>query len=231
MNLINPILYKQNETLITKQKKSKLKTASVSGSLLGIMGGVATVYLMARSKNPNISLKNYRYTEKDVLVIGAGSVLGGLLAGSVVDKNNADNKLREASQQYIGNMVFPVCFLAMTEHLLEKINTPQFKANNNIAKMANMLLKGLPKSIAIILALVSGMEIGNKVMNKVNNKIFKKEVKHEIKKEDYLVHLDDICLASNFLLKDAKSIASVTSKILPFTFVVAGTKTGLKQSC
>ena len=67
-------------------------------------------------------------------------------------------------------------------------------------------------------------------MNKVNNKVFKEEVKHEVEAEDYLVHADDIFLATNMLLKDAKAISNVTSKILPATFIVAGSKTGMQKA-
>ena len=73
------------------------------------------------------------------------------------------------------------------------------------------------------------MEIGNKVVNKLNNKIFKEEVKHDVKAEDYLVHADDICITANMLLKDVKSITSVTSTLLPLSFIVSGSKTGMQQ--
>ena len=48
--------------------------------------------------------------EKDVLLIGAGSVLGGLTGGLLTDKDpkNKVPKLREASQQFFGNTLFPV---------------------------------------------------------------------------------------------------------------------------
>ena len=78
-------------------------------------------------------------------------------------------------------------------------------------------------------AIAGGMEIGNKVMNKVNDKIFKEESKHDIKPEDYLMHADDICLAANMLLNKTDTISKITSKILPLSFIIAGSKTGMQQ--
>ncbi len=196
-------------------KSNKNMTGSIIGSAAGIAAGVAAVYSIAKKGNPQLKLKNLTYEEKDVLIMGAGSVLGGLAGGLLTDddKNNVKPKLREASQQFFGCLAAPLSLLALGNHALKK---------HNVTKTA-------PKVGVVLASLFGGMEIGNFVMNKVNNKIFKQEVKHDVKPSDYLLHFDDLCLTANMILKDVKSLSGITSKILPATLILAGTKTGIKK--
>lgn len=218
-NVINTSLKEQkyisSPTVSAKSRRKNL-AGSVIGSAIGIGGAVAGVYALAKKGNPAVSLKNLAYEEKDVFMIGAGSVLGGLAGGILTDddKNNVKPKLREASQQFFGSLACPLGLLAVGNHLLEKHN-----------------VKGILPKVAVVLgSLFTGMEVGNAVMNKVNNKIFKENIKHDVKPSDYLVHADDLCLTASMVLKDVKSISAVTSKILPATLIMAGTKTGTKKA-
>ncbi len=229
---INSINSAQSPSNINNKKK--IKAGAIIGSAAGIAASVAGVYLHAKKGNPAASIKNLAYSEADVLLIGAGSVLGGLAGGVISDKKpeNVKPKLREASQQFIGNMVFPIGTMALGHKLLDKANIkmPQIPSTSKIAQTANTALKVLPKTVVTVASLMGGMEIGNKVMNKINNKVFKEEVHHDVKPEDYLVHADDICLTANMVLKDTKAISAVTSKVLPLTFLVSGAKTGIQQA-
>lgn len=212
----------------------KVKIASYIGSAVGIAGAVAGVYAMAKKGNPTTTLKNLSYNEKDVLLIGASSVLGGLTGGLIADKDkkNVVPKLREASQQLVGCTIIPVSLLSLGNKVLEKTNfkLPQIKSNSKSAKMLNGVLAVLPKVAMTIGCLTGGMHVGNRVMNKLNNKIFNEKVQHEVKPEDFLVHADDLCLTANMVLKDVAPLASVTSKILPMTFIVSGAKTGMSKA-
>ncbi len=227
------MLEQQQVSVKKKQNKKRTNAASVIGAATGISAAIGAVYMLKKGKVPSLKLNDLRYKEGDVLVIGAGAVLGGLTGGLLADKNknNKNLKLREASQQFFGNMVCPVSLLALTEHIIEKsgIKIPQFSSDSLGAKIANVGLKFIPKALVTVCALVAGMEIGNKIMNKINDKIFKKEIKHDVKPEDYLVHADDLCLTANFLFKDAQAVSAVTSKILPWTFMIAGAKSGMPQ--
>ena len=213
--------------------RKKVVAASVAGSALGIATSVASLYAMAKKGNPALALKNLAYQEKDVLLIGASSILGGLAGGLIADndKENITPKLREASQQFVGNTVFPVSFIAMGNKLLEKtkFQLPKFKSASKFANMANVVLATLPRIITTGLALAGGTLVGNKLMNVVNDKIYGEKQKHTIEAEDMLMHSDDVCLATTFLFKDATKIASVTNAILPATFLVAGAKSGMQQ--
>lgn len=216
-----------------RKNKAKIRTASVVGSALGIAGSVLGVYSMAKKGNPNVSLLNLKYSGKDTLLISAGSILGGLVGGLIADKDkeNVNLKLREASQQFVGNTIFPVCSSMLANKLLDKSNfkLPQINSMSKPARIANAVLKFAPKAIVTVASLLGGMKLGNKVVNSVNDKIFKEKVKHEVKPEDMLVHADDICLASSILFKDSNLVSSVVSKALPLTFLVSGAKTGMQQ--
>lgn len=216
------------------KEKKKVAAASIIGSLAGICAAVGGVYAIAKGKNPAASIKNLHYEEADVLLIGAGSILGGLTGGVLADKNpkNRKSKLREASQQFFGNILCPVGLLSVSLKLFEKsgFKLPKINSSSKPAQMLNLALGALPKIAITIASLVCGMEAGNAIMNKVNDKVFKEKVKHHVHAEDYLLHADDLCLAANLLLKDTKSISQVTSKLLPFTFIIAGSKTGMQHS-
>lgn len=217
-----------------KKDNKKIAAASVIGSLAGICAAVGGVYAIAKRKNPAASIMNLRYEEPDILLVGAGSILGGLAGGVFADKNQKNHKakLREASQQFFGNILCPVGLLSVSSKLLEKsgFKLPKINSSSKPVQILNVILGAAPKIAVTVASLVCGMEAGNAIMNKVNNKIFKEREKHEVKAEDYLLHADDLCLAANLLLKDTKSISNITSKILPFTFVIAGSKTGMKQA-
>lgn len=235
-NVLNSILQtdiQPNVSKYNKRDKKHIKAASIAGSAIGIAGAVAGIYSMAKKGNPSLAFRNLNYEEKDVLLIGAGSVLGGLTGGLLADKDkdNVKPKLREASQQFFGNMACPIGLLALSNHILDTTNfqLPKLSVSNPAAKAINPVLGVLPKVVMTIGSLIGGMELGNKIMNNVNDKIFNEKVKHKVEAEDYLVHADDLCLTANMLLKDAPAISTITSKILPLTFIVAGAKTGMQQ--
>lgn len=211
----------------------RVKIASIVGSAAGIALTVAGLGL-AKKGNPLLALKNISYSEKDIVLISTGAIAGGLVGGLASDKNkeNFKPKLREASQQLFANTVIPVGFLAVAEKVLEKskIKLPQINSTNKVAKAVNVVLSALPKIVTTVASLGVGMIVGNKVMDKVNNKIFKENNSSNIHPEDMIVHADDVCLSANMLLKDSQKLSAITTKILPWTFIIPGTKTGMKQA-
>ena len=217
-----------------KKKDIKNIVGATIGSALGIAGAVGTVYAMAKKGNPQLLLRNLAYEEKDILLIGAGSVLGGLAGGLLTDKNpkNKTPKLREASEQMVGCIALPIGLLSIGNKLLDKlnINMPQIKSAGRIADFANNALKHLPKVAMTITCLVAGMHLGHEIMTRVNNKIFKEEDKHDIEAKDYLVHTDDLCVATSLIFKDTERISRVTNKILPASFLLSGIKTGTRKA-
>lgn len=219
-----------------KQKKNnkRVMAASVTGSTIGIAMAVAGIYTLAKKNNPSVCLKNFTYDEKDILMIGAGSVSGGLLGGLAADKNSKNKipKLREASLQFFGSLACPLGILAGANHLLEKskFELPQMEGASKTVKAINTVISAAPKIAVTLGSLVLGMNLGNKIMNNVNNKIFNQKEHRDVQASDYLVHADDICVAASLLLKDSKSISAITSKVLPASFILAGAKTGMQEA-
>lgn len=236
MNVLNAQLQKNYTVIETSPEKrnKKVMISSAIGSAAGITSVVTGIYLLKKNKNPNFKFKELNYDEFDILKLGAGSVIGGLIGGLISDTDvkNRTPKMREASMQFFGSLMCPVAILTVANNLLEKskFKLPNLKSNTSFAQKANILIDALPKICTTIGSLVLGMNIGNKIMNKVNNAIFDVPQKREVHKSDYLVHTDDLCIMANFLLKDSKSISQITSKILPASFILAGTKSGYQQA-
>lgn len=217
-------------THLDEKQSSKVKVASFVGSTAGIALSIAGIlYGLKKSGSPT-KFMNLRYGEKEVIALGASSIVGGLAGGSLFDKkSNLKPKLREGIRQLAGNILAPVGLLAVNLKLLEKskLALPLIKESSKAAKALNPVIKGLPRMLVTCFSLVAGMEIGNTLINKVNNKVFNEnEVKHT-KPSDYSAHADDICFASTFMFNNP-AIQSFVSKILPATFLVAGYETGTK---
>lgn len=225
------ISFKRN--INTERNKKRTTVGATIGSAMGIAASVAGVYALAKKGKPALALKNLWYSEKDALLIGAGSVIGGLAGGVIADKDSGNNKykVREALQQFVGNTLFPIGFLMAGNKLLDKtgFKLPKIKTNNKLARVLNPVISVLPRVAVTIATLSGGMKVGNAVVNKFNNKVFKQELKHDIKPEDCLVHADDICLTANMLLKDVSKLSLLTQRTLPLAFLVSGAKTGTAQ--
>ncbi len=230
---IQKVNYSTQSSIDPIRNRKRTIIGAAAGSAAGIAAAVGGIYIASKKGNPLQTLKNLSYAEKDVIAIGAGSIIGGLTGGLIADKNkeNVKPKLREASQQFFGNLLFPIGFLAIGNKLLEKskFTLPQLNPSNKAAKFINPVLKNIPKFITTVASIITGMEVGNSIMNKVNNKIFNEDKKHNVALSDYLIHADDLCFTANMLLKDTPSLSSVTSKVLPLTFILAGSKTGSQQ--
>lgn len=217
-----------NPTVKSPQQK-RVKAASYIGSAVGIGAAVGGIYAMAKKGNPNLKFKNLKYGERDIILIGTGSIIGGLAGGLAADKNKENRvpKIREGIQQFFGSLLVPVGLVGVGEKLLEKskFKMPQIKS---APKVVNRTLSALPKIGVTVAALITGMNVGNKIVNKINNKIFKQEVEYDVKPLDYLVHADDLCVGANIILKDS-SLTGAVSKILPAAFILAGAKTGMEE--
>lgn len=232
--ITTPANNNQNVAPVKKKTDKKVLIGATVGSALGIAGAVAGVYTMAKKGNPALLLKDLAYSEKDALLIGVGSVAGGLIGGLATDKdkNNKVPKFREAMEQIVGCVALPMGFLAVGNKILDKlnINMPQIKSTGKLADFANNALKHFPKVATTVGCLVAGMHVGHKIMTKVNNKIFKEDVHHDIEAKDYLVHTDDLCVGTSMILRDTEKISKVTNKILPLSFIFSGIKTGTQKA-
>ena len=79
-----------------------------------------------------------------------------------------------------------------------------------------------------VLGLAGGILAGNKFANKLNNMIFDKKEHRPVELLDMSPHLDDVCMASQYIAKD-NILTKCASRFIPLTLLVAGNEIGRKQ--
>ncbi len=240
--------WNEPEPSITKGEKAFVLGMSALGTL-------AALVLIGKKQKLNVfkwsGLKHIKFEAKEILGLGAGSVIGGLASGVMVDRKNSKDKFRESLQQYIGNIVFPIGFVAGATSLYEKctknFKMPQMKGTTKTIKFLNGIIKAAPVAGVTLAALVGGIIFGNKITNAMNNKIFKEHEKRDIKVTDMAAHVDDMCLGASIVANNMASVEtaatqtltqatiqggahSMFSKLIPPALVIPGYMTGLAQS-
>ena len=158
------------------------------------------------------------YTVGKILTIGAGSCLGGLAGGMIfdTDKNNRQSKLREALIQYT-NISVPIGTVALMSKYGGKLSK---KVGGKGGKLIEFL--------SPVIGLAGGILAGNKFANKLNNMIFDKKEHRPVELLDMSPHLDDVCMASQYIAKD-NILTKCASRFIPLTLLVAGNEIGRKQ--
>lgn len=226
---------KELEFLSNKQKWAILGTSTA--------GMVAGLGLCARRQNLNIfkweDFKKLKIESLEILALAVGSLIGGLSGGVAVDKTNKKDKLKETLQQFVGNILFPIGFVAGGNWAYDKIvkktgfKMPQF---NN--KILNAVSKSIPPVAVVLGSLTAGIFVGNEVANTMNNKIFVEDEDRDIKITDLAAHVDDTLLGASLVaqnLSPANSVSSgtatmsVASRLIPPALVIPGYMAGTAQ--
>ena len=231
---------KEAEFLSQKQKVQILASST--------MGMVAGLALCGRRQGINIfkweQFKNLKIESLEILGLAVGSLIGGLAGGIAVDKTNKRDKLRESLQQFVGNIAFPLSFVAVGNMLYDAaVKKFDFKmpAFNN--KVVDAISKSLPVIAVTAGSLAAGIMVGNKVANKVNNKIFEEEEERKIKASDFAAHVDDTLLGATLVAQNlapaqgvsavgggaASAIGSAASRLIPPALIVPGYVAGTAQ--
>ena len=150
------------------------------------LGVGATVAMLAKgagySLNPSKMFKNFknsylakaRYEMKEVITIGAGSCLGGLAGGYIIDKNkdNRRAKNREALMHF-GNISIPIITVGVLVDKVFEKSKPLVKAGAGLA------------------GVVAGIYLANVIMNKLCNFFFQDSSNERgVKVTDLPAHLD-----------------------------------------
>lgn len=185
--------------------------------------GVATSCALLAKKagyslNPKKMIKNYKnsylatvkYEMGEVIGIGAGSCLGGLAGGYLIDKNKENRKAknREALMHF-GNISIPIVTVGvMVDKVFEKA-------------------KPLQKAVAGLIGVTAGIFLANIIMNKICNLLFQdKSNERGVELTDLPAHLDDVVVAANYI-SDAKPV-KLLGRIIPLALMVAGNEVGTK---
>ena len=175
----------------------------------------------------NSYIMQVEYEAKEVITIGAGTCLGGLLGGYMIDKDPANRKAktREAVMQ-MGNISIPILTVAGLASWTKKYG----KVINSFASLGAVFI---------------GVYLANILMNKLGDLLFNnKQQTRGVKVTDFSAHLDDFVLASSYIFpkqKDASGIKSFTKtmgdivhsvgRLVPAALVIPGYEIGKKEAC
>ncbi len=187
------------------------------------LGVAASSAILAKkagySLNPTKMFKNIKnsylakveFHDKEVISLGAGSCLGGLAGGYIIDKDptNRRSKNREAVMQ-IGNISIPI------------ITVEQF------AKLGAKYGK-IQKGLAAVAGIFIGVYFANFVMNKFSNFVFQnKNDERDVKATDFSAHVDDMVVAAS-CISDNKYVQGI-ARIIPVALTIPGFEVGTKKS-
>ncbi len=210
---------KSGDPIVNASMKDRLK-------ILGATSAGVAIACAGLAKNAGYSLKPAKmfrniknsylaktdFKAKQVITIGAGSCLGGLVGGYMLDNDtkNRKAKTREAVMQ-MGNISIPILTVKYLAEWTEKYG-----------KFAN--------TTASIGAVFLGVFIANILMNKLGDYLFnnKKETRG-IKITDFSAHLDDFVLAATYIFPKSGFVHNV-GRAIPVALMIPGMEVGLKKS-
>ncbi len=205
-----------------------------AASLLFSMGGVSLAMLniakcqkikLFETKKISDIFKNIfklKYEGAEIIKMAVGSILGGLTAGLLFDKEHSKSKFMEASQQMVGNILIPIGLVTLTAKQLNKNEKILFKKMNEKTK-------GILKGVGTLTSLAIGVVAGNFAANEINDVVFNKKEKRTIQLGDFSAHLDDICLVS-ILVAPENKIAQKIGRLIPLALLVSGYETGTDKT-
>jgi hypothetical protein len=114
-----------------KSDYSKKDNLIVAGTpALGVAGSLA---LLPKAQGYKLNFKNFgKYFKnadflfKEIVAIGAGSCLGGLAGGYIIDKNPINRKAkRRESVMQIGNITIPIATVAGTNKICDMLKVSE----------------------------------------------------------------------------------------------------------
>lgn len=192
-------------------------------ALIGSIAGVLTpVLLIGHKKNPKIKLDslkniyqstNFSYELPEILKVGCGGVIGGLIGGLLDKKEKGKlNKIEEATYQ-IMNITFPAVLVSGGIKLCE-----QNKITN----------KSPIKLLSSAIGMIIGVNAAVKASNKLDDVYFDKyniDLDRKFKKKDLIVHVDDL-IGSLVLAKIPLADKIHAEKLLPLIFTWSGFHVG-----
>ncbi len=240
-------------TLYPPQKKEKLVDAGLSRSQrtgvavssgLGVAAALAVLAKTASWKNFSLNplkiintkikdtyLYQAKFEEKEIISMAAGSIVGGLAGGIIIDERSNNNKAEikskvgEAIIQF-GNACVPILTVGLGARTGDKIETQILKNTSNHNEQALRWAAKLPKIALILGGLAIGMIIGNKAANYLKKIALDCDENRKIKPADMFMHWDDLCIAASFISDGP--IVQGFARLVPLAMLMAGYQVGCK---
>lgn len=238
------------------------RTGVAACTMLGV--GVSLAILAKTGKNKyslnpkkimNTKIKDTylykaKYEEPEILTMGAGSILGGLIGGSIIDKRSSNSKAELKSKVgeaiiQMGNISVPILSVGQCARLGDKIEKSLENRIPTNASKATRVAAKIPKLALTMGGLGAGMYLGNIVANVLKSKLLDANEQRKMKASDLFMHWDDLCLAASFYSGEPETtvINGVTttspltlgqkitfgfSRLLPVAMLMAGYQVGCK---
>lgn len=248
LNNINNTSFKGQEHNSSNNLSTKQKATILASSALGMTPVIATLaHRKGFSLNPVRIAKTpikdwaiFKYSPKgkyihfgpaEIIATAIGSVIGGFIGGSIVDKDNISAKKREVVNQVLGNVLVPVGCVGggakIYKKYADKIESiiPQIKSPKQSAQIFNKVLKSIPNGVCTLGLLGLGLYLGNKVSNFLNEHIYHKKVDRNMKFTDCAPHVDDVCMAVS-MMNEESPFAAKLERVIPLALLVPGYETG-----
>lgn len=248
LNNINNTSFKGQEHNSSNNLSTKQKATILASSALGMTPVIATLaHRKGFSLNPVRIAKTpikdwaiFKFSPKgkyihfgpaEIIATAIGSVVGGFIGGSIVDKDNISAKKREVVNQVLGNVLVPVGCVGggakIYKKYADKIESiiPQIKSPKQSAQIFNKVLKSIPNGVCTLGLLGLGLYLGNKVSNFLNEHIYHKKVDRNMKFTDCAPHVDDVCMAVSMMNEDSPFAAKL-ERVIPLALLVPGYETG-----
>ena len=228
----NKISFGHNNPWADSPYDNKKKAVVAGTTALGVFAGMAChAKYKGYSLNPKRMFQNInksywnkvKFDDAPVITIGAGSCLGGLAGGYMIDKDreNRKAKKREALLQ-MTNISLPIISTVWMSNQGEKIGNKYWDKSR--PKNLQTYRTKLPKGVFALTGLVGGVFIANVVANKINELIFHQGKGRPVQASDFSAHLDDFCVAGQ-QISDAKIIQWI-SRLVPIALMIAGNEVG-----
>ena len=215
-------------------KKDGFSTAKkmlvLGGSALGIL---LALKLIGKSQKINPftvdGFKKVDFGSKEIITLASMSLFTGVATGIAIDKRNTRDKLKEAMQQMIGNIISPIVMVATgtslykfaENKLKDKVKFPLLKETGKVSKFINGALKRFPMVAVTISSLGLGIYAGNKLANMVTSKIFKEKQHRALKFSDVSAHVDDMALGATLVAQNTP-VSAFASRLIPPALLVPG---------
>lgn len=202
-----------------KQSTLKERAVVAATSVLGVATSMACLAKgSGYSLNPAKMFKNMKnsylakaqFFAKEIVSIGAGTCLGGLAGGYIIDKDkdNRKAKQREAIMQ-MGNISIPILTVAFFNRISRKYG----KAAQAVGSIAGIF---------------TGVYLANFLMNKLGNLLFHNKNERGVKLVDFSAHVDDLVAGASYV-SDAKFIHYI-ARIVPAILVLPGLEVGTRKA-